>query len=52
MKTGPLVVVHDRNCKVALALRNVPGVDVGVASSLDLRQLAPGAHLGRLVVWT
>jgi large subunit ribosomal protein L4e len=52
MKTGPLVVVHDRDCKVAKALRNVPGVDVGVASALDLRMLAPGAHLGRLVVWT
>ena len=52
MKTGPLVVVHDRNCKVAKALRNVPGVSVGVASALDLRMLAPGAHLGRLVVWT
>jgi large subunit ribosomal protein L4e len=37
MRRGPLFVVHDRNCKVALALRNLAGVDVAVASALDLR---------------
>lgn len=36
MRVGPLVVLSDRNCKAAKALRNVPGVDVAYVSALNL----------------
>ena len=37
MKLGPLVVYHERNCKLADAIRNVPGLDGACVSALDLR---------------
>ncbi|OHT07537.1 ribosomal protein [Tritrichomonas foetus] len=50
-KKGPLVVyANDKG--VAKAFRNIPGVDVQNVSRLSLYQLAPGATLGRLVVWS
>jgi large subunit ribosomal protein L4e len=52
MKTGPLFVLADTNVKLAKALRNIPGVDVANVNALDIRQLAPGSHLGRFIVWT
>lgn len=50
-KKGPLVVYGNDN-GIAKALRNVPGVDTAHVSRLGLLQLAPGAHLGRFVIWT
>lgn len=50
-KKGPLVVYANDN-GIAEALRNVPGVDTAHVSRLGLLQLAPGAHLGRFVIWT
>ncbi|GEQ71356.1 hypothetical protein JCM33374_g5039 [Metschnikowia sp. JCM 33374] len=50
-RKGPLVVYANDNGLVS-ALRNVPGVDVAHVSRLGLLQLAPGAHLGRFVIWT
>lgn len=50
-KKGPLVVYANDN-GIAKALRNVPGVDTAHVSRLGLLQLAPGAHLGRFVIWT
>ena len=49
---GPLVVYGDENGLVKQAARNLPGVDVCNVSRLNLLQLAPGGHLGRLVVFT
>jgi len=52
MKTGPLFVYNELHCKVAKALRNIPGVSVSHVSRLNIKDLAPGAHIGRLIVWT
>ncbi len=48
---GPLVViVEDKG--ISKAARNLPGVDVTIIRNLNAALLAPGAHPGRLVVWT
>lgn len=52
-KVGPLVVYstgHGGN--VAPAIRNLPGVEVADVARLSLLRLAPGGHLGRLIIWT
>lgn len=50
-KKGPLVVYANDN-GITNALRNIPGVDFAHVSRLGLLKLAPGAHLGRFVIWT
>lgn len=50
-RRGPLVVYAEDNGLVK-ALRNVPGVETANVKLLGLLQLAPGAHLGRFVIWT
>ncbi|CAI1909071.1 hypothetical protein SEUBUCD646_0D02440 [Saccharomyces eubayanus] len=50
-RRGPLVVYAEDN-GIVKALRNVPGVETSNVASLNLLQLAPGAHLGRFVIWT
>lgn len=50
-KKGPLVVYKEGGDFV-LALRNLPGVDVVHISALNVCKLAPGGHMGRLVIWT
>jgi large subunit ribosomal protein L4e len=52
LRKGPLVVYGDENPLVKQSARNLPGVDVCNVSRLNLLQLAPGGHLGRLVVFT
>lgn len=47
-KKGPLLVVT----KSVKSARNLPGVDVVEVSNLGAEHLAPGAHPGRLVIWT
>lgn len=50
-RRGPLVVyAEDRG--LVKAFRNVPGVETCDVTALNLLQLAPGAHLGRFVIWT
>jgi large subunit ribosomal protein L4e len=52
-RVGPLVVYstgHGSN--VAPAVRNLPGVEVADVARLSLLRLAPGGHLGRLIIWT
>jgi len=52
-KVGPLVVVNSGSMSsVAPAVRNLPGVEIADVARLSLLRLAPGGHLGRLVVWT
>jgi len=52
-KVGPLVVVNSGSMgNVAPAVRNLPGVEIADVARLSLLRLAPGGHLGRLVVWT
>jgi large subunit ribosomal protein L4e len=48
---GPLLVVaEDRG--VSRAARNIPGVECVKARDLSVLHLAPGAHPGRLTVWS
>jgi len=50
---GPLVI-HNQKKESGLcrALRNIPGVELSNVSRLNLLQLAPGGHSGRLILWT
>lgn len=50
-RLGPLVI-YKENKGLVNAFRNVPGVDTVQVNNLNLLQLAPGAHLGRFVIWT
>lgn len=50
-KRGPLVIYNDDN-GIVKAFRNIKGVDTCQVGRLNLLQLAPGGHLGRLIVWT
>ena len=51
-RVGPLFVHNNRESNLIKAVRNIQGIDVAHVASLDLRQLAPGAHLGRFIIWT
>jgi large subunit ribosomal protein L4e len=48
---GPLIVVGEDN-GIGFAARNLPGVEVSNVYGLNAELLAPGAHPGRLVIWT
>jgi large subunit ribosomal protein L4e len=48
---GPLIVVVE-NKGISKAAKNIPGVDVVTVGNLNVEMLAPGAHPGRLTVWT
>ena len=48
---GPLLVVL-RDEGIVKAARNLTGVDIVEASSLNVEDLAPGTHPGRLTLWT
>ena len=48
---GPLVVYNTDN-GITQAFRGLPGVDLCQVTRLNLLDLAPGGHLGRLIVWT
>ncbi|MCW3992443.1 MAG: 50S ribosomal protein L4 [Candidatus Bathyarchaeota archaeon] len=48
---GPLIVVTE-DLGIGRAGANLPGVDVVEVGDLNAELLAPGAHPGRLVVWT
>jgi large subunit ribosomal protein L4e len=37
---------------IGKAARNLTGVDIVEASSLNVEDLAPGTHPGRLTAWT
>jgi large subunit ribosomal protein L4e len=48
---GPLIVVG-KDEGIVRAARNLTGVDVVEASNLNVEDLAPGTHPGRLTIWT
>jgi len=48
---GPLIVVTE-NKGIMEAARNIPGLDVVTVNKLNAEILAPGAHPGRLTIWT
>jgi len=50
-RLGPLIV-YKKDKGITRAFRNLPGVELAQVSRLNLLQLAPGGHLGRLIIWT
>ncbi len=48
---GPLIVIQE-DMGISNAARNLPGVDIVNIQNLNAELLAPGAHPGRLVIWT
>lgn len=51
VRKGPLLVIS-KKCEAQRAFRNLPGVDINYVTSMNLLRLAPGGHMGRLIVWT
>lgn len=51
MRRGPLIV-YENATGIERAFRNIPGVDMCQVNRLNLLQLAPGGHVGRLIIWT
>merc|ERR1719284_732544 len=51
-RRGPLVIHASTSADLSQAFRNIEGVDMCHVTRLNLLQLAPGGHLGRLIVWT
>lgn len=51
LKVGPLIVVSDEK-SVCHAAGNLQGVDVVLVKNLNPELLAPGAHAGRLTIWS
>ncbi len=47
-----LLIVTKENSAVALAARNLPGVDCSAVRNLNASLLAPGCEPGRLTVWS
>ena len=50
-KIGPLIVITEDK-GISRAAKNLPGVDVVRVENLNAYLLAPGAHPGRLTIWT
>jgi large subunit ribosomal protein L4e len=48
---GPLLVIKE-DYGIVKAIKNIPGVDVAKIEDLSINLLAPGALLGRFVIWT
>lgn len=51
MRRGPLIV-YSKDDGCSKAFRNLPGVETADVTRLNLLNLAPGGHLGRLCIWT
>lgn len=52
MRRGPLLIFDDGDKSLQQAARNIPGVETVQVERLNLLQLAPGGHMGRLCIWT
>jgi len=50
-RTGPLIVYKEDN-GIVRAMRNIPGVETGCVSRLNILKLAPGGQFGRLLIWS
>lgn len=50
-RRGPLII-YNEDSGITRAFRNIPGVDLIGVDALNLLQLAPGGHMGRLCIWT
>ena len=49
-KKGPLIVIKE-DFGIYKAARNIAGIDIVNVSDLNCKNLAPGTHPGRLVLW-
>lgn len=47
-----LLIVVSETCKLLKSARNIPGVDVVDVHVLNANHLAPGAHVGRITLFT
>jgi large subunit ribosomal protein L4e len=52
VRRGPLIIYGNENINLLRAVKNIPGVEITNVHRLNLKQLAPGGHLGRFVIWT
>jgi len=52
LKKGPLIIYDSNDNQVKRAARNIPGVDTLNVNRLNILQLCPGGHLGRMLIWT
>jgi len=52
VRKGPLFIYNNENANILKAVRNIPGIDICNVHRLNLKQLAPGGHLGRFIIWT
>ena len=52
MRRGPLIIYDDTDSTLQKAARNIAGVETVQVERLNLLQLAPGGHMGRLCIWT
>jgi large subunit ribosomal protein L4e len=50
-RLGPLIIYKEKSNMIR-AFRNIPGIDFVNVEHLNLLKLAPGGHLGRLIMWT
>jgi len=50
-KRGPLII-YDTKAPLIRAFRNLPGIELCSVRRLNLLLLAPGGHVGRLIIWT
>lgn len=48
---GP-VIIYNNDGGIVRAFRNVPGLTLLSVNHLNLLKIAPGGHVGRLLVWT
>ena len=51
-RKGPLIVYDNETTNIKKASSNIAGVEICHIDRLNLLQLAPGGHLGRLIIWT
>eukprot|EP01084_Bolivina_argentea_P275565 469993_1 len=50
-RLGPLII-YAKNNGICESVRNIRGVDFCNINQLNLLKLAPGGHVGRLIIWT
>lgn len=52
MKKGPLVIYDNNDQTLIHPARGIQGVELCHVDRLNILQLAPGGHIGRLIIWT
>jgi large subunit ribosomal protein L4e len=47
-----VLLIHNQKVGISRAVRNIPGIDCRNVNRLNIRDLAPGGHIGRFIIWT